>query len=331
MDEAFTVVVVAPQADAVVAGALAGRAVEGRAELLVLDSQELLGLFEPGMRRRLPRGYSLVLCGQQVVHTDWDGRLVRPALMDALRGFVGPIRWFSSGVWESEDRRAVAHVVGEGNLTIADPGALAAAVCRACCAEDDEYASLLVRLAQGRGADEAEQRRADVLQLVLSALKAHREEMERAAAMLMAGGLQGVLDACGERAGRMAEQNRRFAVQHAEEPRPMGSMRLVCVSLPPPRQPFWAEVGRYARQEHEAELSLCHLGGRPVMVLAGEDGLRADLRTWARYVTDLLPGCRTVGAHAHVVPLVVSGLTRDEGLKDEVLRLLAEGAHLLRG
>jgi len=331
MADPFTAVVAAPEADAVAAGVLAGRAAEGKAEVLIFDSQGLVDFFAPDLQRRLPRSYRLVLSGQEVVHTDWDGRLVRPGLMDALRAFLGPIRWFSSAPWEPEDRRAVGHIVGEENLALSGGRSLAAAVLKACCEPHDEYAALLVRLTERRGAGAEEERQAEELHLVLSALKGERGRLAEAAGALMEGGLQDVLEAYAERARRIADDNRRFAREHAGEPLPMGEMKLVTITLPAPRQPFWVEVSRYARQEAEAELSLCCLGGRSVMLLEAESSVRADLRTWARYVTDLLPPAQTVGARPQVVPIVVRGLADDPGLVNEALRLMTEGAHLLKG
>ncbi len=56
-----------------------------------------------------------------------------------------------------------------------------------------------------------------------------------------------------------------------------------------------------------------------------------DLQVWVRYVTDLLPAARSVGARPDVVPLIVDGLKERPDLMDEVLELMAEGAHLLKG
>ncbi|MCK4374179.1 MAG: hypothetical protein KAX19_02585, partial [Candidatus Brocadiae bacterium] len=72
------------------------------------------------------------------------------------------------------------------------------------------------------------------------------------------------------------------------------------------------------------------LEGRSVMLLACDAALRVDLRVWMRYVTDLVPAARSVGARPDVVPLVVRGLADDPGLREEVLSLMADGAHLLR-
>ena len=39
----------------------------------------------------------------------------------------------------------------------------------------------------------------------------------------------------------------------------------------------------------ESAFSVCHLSGRPVVLVARDATARADLRAWMRYVTDLLP------------------------------------------
>jgi len=332
MAERFAVVVCGPEVDAVVGAALVGRAAQSRAEALVFDSQGLPAFFGELVQQKLPPSYDLVLCGLEVVQSDWDGRPVRALLVDALRGFMGPVRWFSARHWEPEDRVAVAHILGEGNLTVRETaGSVAAVVRDTCFGPGDEYANLMVRLATARLSKDEEDRWGAKARLVLTALKANYGELASAVGLLMEGRLQGLIDRYQEKAARVDEENHRFAREKAQEPRPMGEMRLVLLSLPASRQPFWAEIGAYARQERAAELSLCCLEGRSVMLLARGPAVRADLRDWARYVTDLLPAARSIGAEAGVVPLVVQGLTGDEGLREEVLSLLAEGAHLLRG
>ncbi len=331
MAEAVTVVVSAPDADAVVAGALAGRAAAGRAEALVYDSHGLAAFFGPPVQQRLPRGYDLVLCGLEVVHWDWDGRLVRPGLMDALRSFAGPMRWFSARPWDPDDRQAVGHILGEGNLTVADtPGSAAALVRSALVGPDDAYADSLVRLATRALPREDEEAWGAGARLALTALKADHQALAAAQAFLMEGRPQALVDKYGERAARTDDENRRFARERAGEPRPMGDMKLVFLSLSPPRQPFWAEISAYAREETGAELSLCHLEGRPTLLLTCSPVVRADLRVWARYVTDLMPAAMIVSARTDFVALVVQGLAQDTGLRDEVLALLGEGAYLLR-
>lgn len=331
MADRFTVIVSEPEVDGVVAGALVGRAAEGQAEALVFDSQGLLEFFGPGVQEKLPRNYDLVLCGPAVVHSDWDGRLVRPRLMDALRGFLGPVRWYSARSWEPEDRRAVGHIVGDGNLMVSETAAsVAAMVCDACFGAGHQYEDSLVRFAEGRLSKEEEEDWGAQLRLVLTVLKADHYDLAGAVGALMGGRPDVLIGKHGDRARRTDEQNRAFARENAGEPRVMGRMKLVFLSLPPDKQPFWAEVSAYARQAAEAGLSLCHLEGRSVMLLACDADLRVDLRVWMRYVTDLVPAARSVGARPDVVPLVVRGLADDLGLREEVLSLMADGAHLLR-
>ncbi len=333
MAERFTVIVSEPEVDGAVAGALTGRAAPGRAEALVYDSQGLAEFFGPDVQRKLPHSYDLVLCGLAVVHRDWDGRLVRPRLMDALRGFLGPVHWFSTRSWEPEDRRTVAHVLGEGNLVVGDAGGSVAAMVRdAYFAREGEYEyeDSIVRLTAGRLSEQEEKDWGAKVRTVLTALKADHSELAAAIGMLMGARLQELIDTYAERAAQTDEDNRRFALEAAQEPRRMGEKNLVFVSLPPVKHPFWAEIGAYARQQKDAELSLCHLEGRSVMVLACEPVVRADLRVWARYVTDLMAAAQSVGAQPDSVPLVIQGLANDPGLRDEVLSLMADGAHLLR-
>jgi hypothetical protein len=326
-----TVVVSGPEVDAVVGGALVGRAASGTVETLVYDSQGLVGFFSSSVQQRLPRGYDLVLCGMEVVHRDWDGRLVRPRLMDALRAFTGPIRWFSGRLWEADDLQAVGHVLGEGNLKVPEvPGSVAAIVRDALLPRDDAYADSLVRFAGRRLSREEEDAWGSRARLVLAALKADPQELAGAVALLMENRVEQLIAKHGERAKQVDEDNRRFARESAQEPRSMAGMKLVCLGLPPSRHCFWAEISAYARQETNSELSLCHLEGRPVMLLTCSPTVRADLRVWVRYVTDLMPAATTVGAEADFVALVVQGLTQDTGLRGEVLNLLGDGAYLLR-
>ncbi len=332
MAENFTVTLCAPDADALAAGALVGRAAEGRTEVMVFDSERLGSFFEPDIQQKLPRAYDLVLCGLEVCHYDWDGRLVRPRLMDALRAFVGPVRWYSRRRWEPEDLRAVEHLAGEENLVVReDARSVAMLVAEAHFSPDDEYEQSLARFGAGDLTDRERETWGGQLARVLTALKASTSAMAGAVGMLMEGNLQELIQRHTDLAERAEEDNRCCARTHADRPRRMGEAKLVFVSLPPAKHPFWAEISEYARQESGAELSLCRLQGRPAMVLSRDHKSRFDLRAWARYVTDLLPAAQSVRPEPHVVPLVIRGLEDDPGLKDEVLHLLEDGAHLLRG
>jgi hypothetical protein len=331
MSAQFTVVVAAPDVDSVAAGALAGRAAEGRVEPLVFDSGGLVGFFASTVQQRLPRSYDLVLCGLEVVRTDWDGRPVRAPLMDALRAFLGPIRWFGGGVWDPEDVSAVAHVVGEGNLIVCrTPGPVAALVRDACFRRSGEYEDCLVRLAAGRLSQAEEEAWGAATRLVLAALKAEYADLSAAVALLMEARRDDLIARFGEQARRTDADCRRVAGENAEDPRPFGELKLTFLTVPQRWHRFWAEVSAYARGEKGAELSLCHLEGRPVLVLARNAELRVDLRVWAGYVTDTLPTASAVGGRPDAVPLLVRGLAEDCRLREEVLGLLAEGAHLLK-
>lgn len=328
----FTTVVFEPRLDPVVAGALTARAAGEDTDLLVFSSENLPQFFSPGVQRTLPSGYALVLCGQTVVRTDWDGRLVRPEVMRCLRSFVGVVRWFSDRSWHPEDRRAVAHMIGEGKLVLTGPSeSLAEVVYEAQPREDDLYGQKLVDFATGRLPEDQEEEWGAPLRRMLSALKSDHRALARAAADLARAELDEVLERESERARRVEAENAQFARENASEPLQVGENKLLWLRLPPDRHPFWAEISREARRLADADFSLCRLEGRPVLLLSGTEDPRVDLRDWARYVTDMLPAAETVGARSSVVPLVVNGLRTEPALENEVLRLLKDGAHLLRG
>ncbi len=327
MADRFTVVVVAPDVDACAAAALVGRCAPGHTETLVFDSERLASFFEHPVQQKLPHGYDLVFCGSEVVHSDWDGRLVRPKLMDALRSHIGPVRWFAAYRWDPVDRQAIEQMIGRGNLAASDTADSTAALVAAHYGlEEDAYARQLLDLAVGKA-----EGRAGRAHGILTALKGNHREMAVAVSLLMDERLAELVRRYGATADRVEEGNRRAARQRASEPRPMGALKLVCLSLPPEKHAFWAEISAYAREEAEAELALCRLEGRPVMVVSRGREPWLDLQVWVRYVTDLLPAARSVGARPDVVPLFVDGLKERPDLMDEVLELMAEGAHLLKG
>jgi hypothetical protein len=66
-----------------------------------------------------------------------------------------------------------------------------------------------------------------------------------------------------------------------------------------------------------------------VLALSRREDVLGDISGWARYVTDLLPGSAVVDQTAAAAVLRVPGLSDQPALKDEVVRLLIEGAHLL--
>jgi hypothetical protein len=166
---------------------------------------------------------------------------------------------------------------------------------------------------------------------VLTALKGDRRQLAAAIVMLSRERVQKVVDTYAESAEKTQEENRRIAAERAEEPVRMNEMELVRLELPEEKHPFWAEISEYARREADAELALCRLSGRPTLLLTRDEDVRADLRSWARYVTDLLPGARSVGARPDVVPLVVEDLVDRPELEEDVLNLMSDGAHLLKG
>ena len=69
---------------------------------------------------------------------------------------------------------------------------------------------------------------------------------------------------------------------------------------------------------------------RSVLLIGRETASQVDLAAWARYVTDMLPAARAIGRQPDVVTLYVQGLAEAPQLRDEVVRLMEEGAHLLR-
>jgi len=330
MDRTFTVVICAPDLDAVVSAALVGRAAPGRTEVMVFDSERLAEFFGPSVQQKLPRVYELVLCGLEVTHRDWDGALVRPRLMDALRAQAHRVRWFSARRWSGQDLQAVAHLIGSDRLVVSPEAASVASLVRQhCCAPDDSYADALVRFAEGRlSAEEQEAWGAD-LRLVLTALRADPGELAAAVGLLMEERTAELIERHVASARELDEQNRRLG-QSGGEPIQVGEVTLVRLSLPRPRHPFWPEISAHARAATGARISLCRLEGRPVIVIAREASFRVDLRAWVRYVTDLMPSATAVEARPDVVPLVISGLQSDPGLADEALSLMKSGAHLLR-
>ena len=327
MPDRFTVVVAAPDVDACAAAALVGRCAQGHVETLVFDSERLVAFFGHSVQQKLPHGYDLVFCGLEVVHTDWDGRLVRPKLMDSLRSHIGPVRWFAACRWDPVDRQAIEQMIGRGNLVASDTADSTAALVAAHYGlEDDAYARQLVEVGGGQAEGEAARAHG-----ILTALKGSHREMAIAVSLLMEERLADLARSYGATAARVEEENRRAARERASDARPMGALKLVCLSLPRDKHAFWAEISAYARERAEAELALCRLEGRPVLLVSRGREPWVDLQVWVRYVTDLLPAARSLGARPDVVPLVVDGLKERPGLTDEVLGLMAEGAHLLKG
>ncbi|MBS3764250.1 MAG: hypothetical protein KGZ25_13210, partial [Planctomycetes bacterium] len=74
----LTVIVASPDVDGVASAAIVARGIEGSFETFFMGSEELPGFFEPSVQLKLPRMYTLVICGLNVVYMSWDGELVRP-------------------------------------------------------------------------------------------------------------------------------------------------------------------------------------------------------------------------------------------------------------
>jgi hypothetical protein len=326
-----TVVVASPDAAGAVAGALAARSVSGSVEVLVLASCELPGLFDWTTRRRLPVRHGLMLCGQRVVQVDWDGHPVRSRLMECLRGFVGQVTWYGSGWWHDDDRRAVEHVIGVGSLHL-DPvtGSCAVAARAALFGPEDHYEEGLCRAVCKDAGPHAAEQGSTTLRGVLEGLKGDRRALAAAIRLLSAGGSEDVVTRYGAAASAREGANREWAATCTHSPVAAGPLKLVSLSVPADRRVFWAELAGYAREHSGAEVSLCRMEGCCVLMLARGDAPRVDLRKWARYLTDGLPGARMLEAAADAVPILIEGLAKAPELADQAMALLVEGGHLLR-
>jgi hypothetical protein len=282
------------------------------------------------MQQRLPSVYSLVLCDLEVVHTNWDGELVRPRLMDALRAFVAPMLWFSAQRWRPEDRAAVANIIGGERLVVSESAPCVAELVRDFFAgRTDEYADRMVLFASGRLPQEAEERWGSAWRRVVASLKADPVRLSEAIRPLLDATPEILSERLKAEAARVEAQNRDVAARHAEGPFPVGGHKLVAVAIPRQRHAFWREISDSARAQEGAEFCLCHLEGCCVLILSRGLHERVDLRVWARYLTDLLPLARAIGERPDAVPLFIEGLREDPGLKQEAIRILQEGAHLL--
>ena len=274
----------------------------------------------------------LIICGLEVVHTSWDGELLRTRLMDALRSFVSPIAWFCAGHWPPEDRGAVGNILGEGKLTVSQDASCTAALVRDYFAKPgDPYARALMQWASGSLPAQEEERWAGDWRRVISSLRSDPEGIRKAISPLIEAPPgqpdKGLL----ERAVRTEEENRQLAPQSVEEIVQVGDKKLVPVNIPREKHSFWREISEYARLNAAADFSLCRLAGRSVLILNRGKEPRVDLRVWARYLTDMTPAANAIGERPDAVPIFVRGLTEDPGLKQEAIRILVEGAHLLAG
>ncbi len=330
MEPRLAVLVVSPDADSVVAAALVGRAIDARVEPLVFGTQDLPEFFDRSVQSRLPRGYDLVICGPRVCRRDWQGRLVRPRLMDNLRGFGGPVKWYARGDWRSEDASAVEHLIGSGNLLLSGPDELLAQlVRRRFFGEADEYEGELTRMVAGDLTDNERSAWGDELLSIVHVLKGDRQRLGELVGMLVEKRRDEALARHGEAAARKQEQIHAYAESHAEDPLQMGPHRLVCVTVGGEMRVFWEEIGARARAERESDLSLCFLEDRRAALLAREPGSRLNIRAWARYVTDLMPDVTSVSPQRDVVPFVVDDPRGASARKRELIEVMSGGSHLL--
>jgi len=196
---------------------------------------------------------------------------------------------------------------------------------------EDAYEDRLARMSSGELSPAEQQEWADGLLEVLTGLKGDHAGLADVAVMLIDGELEAALDRWRDSARSVHEDIAALATECAADVREMGAMKLVKVVLPRERHAFWAEVSAAARRAAGAELSLCHLAGRSVVVLGREAECRADLRAWARYLTDSMAGAQALAETEDAVPVVVDALARQPALLERVLDILREGAHLLPG
>jgi len=330
--EQFTVILFRPDLDGVAAAAIAARAAGPDVEALAVGSQHLVGFFTDEAQRRLPAHYRLVICGLELVRTDWDGRLVRPALLDALRDFTQPIRWFSGRAWAPEDIATLQHMFGEERIRVRPDASSEAALVRELLGEaDDRYADWLVAMAEDRLPAGPQSAWGKAWRHTIPFVKDDPPALAQAVGLLAAQKPQEIPKALIERAERTEREVLGQAAAAAGDAVEIGERRLIALALPRRLHPFWKEAGAAALRERDAQFCLCALSGRDVLALARREGLRVDLEGWARYVTDLMPGASVVERQPEAEILNVPGLKGDQGLLDEVVRLLIEGAHLLRG
>jgi hypothetical protein len=323
-----TVIVAEPTPDGAVCAVLAARACRTPRRTFLLPSPELLDFFAHSTQRDLPRVYSLVICGLGLVHTSWDGRLLRPHVVQALRDFARPVRWFSNREWEPDDRIAVQNIIGEDRLTV-DPSAPSSAkLVRAYYSDPDpDYADTLVQLAGSE--EEATVEWTPRWRRIISSLKDDPARLSPAVQPLIDGEPEDIPGDLLDRAERIEQGNRELASENASDPVPMRDYTLTRIDIPPDRHAFWREISAFARSARGVDFSLCRLLRRPVLVLSRGEDIRKDLRRWVRYVTDVVPAASAVEPRPDAVPLFVEGLTEDPGLADDVVRALQDGSHLL--
>lgn len=323
-----TVIVAEPDPDGAAGAVLAARGCGSTCETLFIPSAELLEFFDPPTQRELPHVYSLVLVGLGLVHSSWDGELLRPYLVQALRGLASPVRWFSARTWDSDDRAVVENIVGEGRLVV-DPAAASSAelVHQYYTDPDSEYADALLQLA--RDEDQTSPDWVAGWRRVISSLKDSPARISETIQPLLNGEPEPIPQELLDRTERIERTNRDLASENAGDPVPMRDYTLTRIDIPPEQHAYWREISSYARASRGTDFALCHLLTRPVLVLSRGDEHRIDLRRWIRYVTDVVPAATAVEPRPDAVPLFVENLTDDPGLADEVVRALRDGSHLL--
>lgn len=328
----LTVILARGDVDGVASAAIAARGVSGPVETRFLDSERLVDFFGEAVQSGLPRRYDLVICGLEVVHTDWDGRLVRPPLMDALRAFGSPVLWFSAAPWRAEDRASVQNILGEGMLTVDATAPCTAALVRGhLAAPGDGYAALLEQFAADRLPEAEHNRWGGQWRRVITSFRADLGQLGGALGPLLEERPGDISDDLLERADAVQHENVALAERSVRDPIRVGAHKLVTVDIPRERHAFWPEISACMLQKTGADFCLCCLIGRPVLILTRSDKQRADLRVWARYLTDLLPTARAIGEKPEAVPIHLRGLDEDPALKVDAIETLKEGAHLLAG
>ena len=326
----LTVILASGDVDGVASAVIAARAADGPVEMLFFDSEHLVDFFSNSFQDKFPGRHHLIICGLEVVHTSWDGELLRPRLMDALRASVSQVLWFSSRHWRPKDRAAVANIFGSGNLVVGPNASCTAALVRSHFAsEDDEYAVLMEGLAAGRLPQEAEDVWGSRWSGIIASFKDDLRHLGEAVAPLVEARPWQIPDALIEKAARTEQQDRELAERNAAGPVQVGEHKLATIDIPSHRHAFWREISRWALAHTGAQFCLCCLAGLPVLILTRSDEQPTDLRTWVRYLTDLLPAARAVGGNPDAVPICLRGLEQGPALKREVIEILRQGAHLL--
>lgn len=326
--EQITVVAAEPTVDGAASAVLALRQANSPTRNVFLFPDQLPDFFDRKTQQSYPSVYQLVICGIGVVHTSWDGELLRPKLIECLRDFPGPVRWYSASSWRSEDIAAIRNIIGDQRLRTDATAACCAEIVRRDYSSGTPYfADAMVQLGGGTQGSSAEWMNA--WERIIESLKNDLPRLSDAIGPLIDGEPEDYDEGLLERAKEIEERNRRIADDGASDPRPMREYTLTRVEVPVDLHCFWREISAYARSKRGADFCLCHLADRPVLVISRGHEHRMDLRRWARYVTDVIPEAAAIDPAAGAVPLYVRGLANDAGLADEVERALKDGAHLL--